>query len=322
MIIFLYGSDGYRLKESVDTIVNSYRKKHKSGINLYRFDPERDKNCDGLDSAVKSASFFNEVKLIIIKSAFDNKNYSQKSISLIKTLNIDAEKDTVLLFAENKNKKELQKADKDLFDLLNRENNIVKEVEPLNGAQLSNWVKNKFKENGHDVSPAVVSLLVGVVGNESWALTNEIGKLCNYGHTVAINSEAVNLLIGKKEESRIFDLTDAVGNRNKTRAFEVMYRLINSGNDPHYILVMLVYHFENLLSVSDLMKRRGSSSTHLIAKQCGLHPFVAGKAVSQAGKFEEGLLLDKFNYLAGLDIASKNGQVNLEDALYNFVISP
>lgn len=323
MLIFLYGSDGYRLKENVDTIVDAYRKKHKSGINLYRFDPELDKNCDGLDSAVKSASFFNEVKLIVIKSAFDDKIYSQKSISLIKTLKIDAEKNIVLLFVENKSKKELQKADKDLFEVLNRKNNLVKEVEPLNGAQLSNWVKNKFKENGHNVLPAVVSLLIGVVGNESWALANEIEKLCNYGHTAPINSDAVNLLIGGKEGgvSRIFDLTDAVGNRNKSRAFEVMYCLVNSGNDPHYILVMLIYHFENLLSVSDFIKKGGSSSTHLVAKQCGLHPFVAGKAVNQAGKFPEGLLLDKFNYLTGLDIASKNGQVNLEDALYNFVIS-
>jgi len=84
---------------------------------------------------------------------------------------------------------------------------------------------------------------------------------------------------------------------------------------------MLVYHFENLLSVSDFIKKGNSFSSQSIAKQCGLHPFVAGKAISQARKFSEGLLLKRFNYLAGLDIASKNGQVNLEDALYNFAVA-
>lgn len=327
MVIFLYGSDGYRLKESVDTIVNTYHKKHKSGLNLYRFDPEQDKDCYGLDSAVKSASFFNEVKLIVIKNAFDDKSYSQKSISLIKNMNIDIAKDVVLVFAENKNKKDLQKANKDMFDILDRKNNLVKEVELLNGTKLSDWVKNKFKENGHNVSPAVVSLLIGVVGNETWALANEIEKLCNYGHTEPINLDAVNLLVGSKEgdlparTGKIFDLVDAVGNRTKAGAFEAMYRLINSGNDPNYILAMLVYHFENLLSVSDFMKKDGSSSIQLVAKQCGIHPFVARKAISQARKFPEGFLLDKFSYLTGLDIASKNGQLILEDALYNFVIS-
>mgnify|MGYP001590754029 FL=1 len=326
MLIFLYGSDGYRLKESVDVIVDAYRKKHKSGVNFYRFDMEKSGDFDELLNTAKIVSFFDEVKLAVVKNSFAGKNYSQKIASLIKDMNIGETKDTVLLFAENKSKKELQKSDKDLFEVLNRKNNLIKEIEPLSGIKLSDWVKNKFKENGHSVSPAVVSLLIGMVGNEAWALANEIEKLCNYGHTEPINLDAVNLLVGSKEgglpaqASKIFDLVDAVGNRTKAGAFEAMYRLVNSGNDPNYILVMLVYHFENLLSVSDFMKKGGSSSIQLVAKQCGLHPFVARKAVGQAGKFPEGLLLDKFNYLSGLDIASKNGQVNLEDALYNFVI--
>src|SRR3989344_6513851 len=77
MIIFLYGSDGYRLKENVDIIVGSYQKKHKSGVNLYRFSIEDGKRYDELDSAPKSVSFFDEAKLIIVKNVFDNRTHSQ-----------------------------------------------------------------------------------------------------------------------------------------------------------------------------------------------------------------------------------------------------
>src|SRR3989338_8779451 len=315
MLIFLYGSDGYRLKENVDIIVGSYQKKHKSGVNLYRFSIEDGRRYDELDSAPKSVSFFDEAKLIIVKNVFDNRTHSQTFPILIKELGISSDKNTVLLFVENKNKKELQKADKELFSVLDCKDNLVKEIEPLSGVKLSNWVKNKFKENGHDVSPAVASLLISIVGSDSWALANEISKLSNYNIYRSLDSgwriteKDVNLLVSRKEDDSIFELTDAVGNQNRAKAFEMMYRLTNSGHDPHYLLSMLAYHFENLLSVSD-----GSTPKHL-------HPFVVRKAISQARKFSKEDLLSKFNHLAGLDISSKNGQVNLEDALYNFVIN-
>jgi DNA polymerase III delta subunit len=104
MIIFLYGPDGYRIKENVNTIVSAYRKKHASGVNFYRFDIEKNGSFDGLSNAVKSVSFFDEVKLIVVKNAFDNKTYPQNFISLINDLNINTDKNIVLLFAENKNK--------------------------------------------------------------------------------------------------------------------------------------------------------------------------------------------------------------------------
>ena len=353
MVIFLYGSDGYRIKENVDSVIDAYHKKHKNGVNFYRFDldPVRGKSrqggtadhafqagrtsngSDDFDSAVKSVSFFDEIKLIVIKNIFSDKSRSQNIQFLIKYLGLDADKKTVLLFADNKSKKDLQKENKDLFNVLNNKNNLVKETEPLSGVKLSNWVRSKFKENGHDITPAVAGLLIDMVGNDSWTLASEIEKLCNYktysehsdkfvdSDYAHITEKDVSLLVGHKEESSVFDLIDAVGNRDRAKAFEMTYRLINSGHDSHYLLSMFVYHFENLLSVSDFLEKNGSSSAQLVAAKCGLHPFVARKTMGQAGKFQKIDLLNKFSRLADLDIASKNGQVNLEDALYNFVIS-
>jgi len=350
MLIFLHGSDGYRLKENVDTIVDAYNKKHKSGMSHYRFDlgpvrgktpPEAasadyafkasrtsngmewDKNYSNFESALKSVSFFDEAKLIIVKNPFSaGRALSNKLASLTGDLEVTADKKTVLVFVENRTEKELKKTDKDLFDFLTVKPNLIRTINYLEGTKLSNWVRGKFKENGQSISPPVAGLLIDRVGNESWALANEISKLCNYSTRIAryecahtnavssrsITSEDVELLVSRKEDDSIFDLVDAVGSQNKAKAFEMLYRLTNSGHDPHYLLVMLVYHFENLLSVSD-----GSTPKYL-------HPFVARKAASQARKFSKEGLLSKFNHLAELDVASKNGLVNLEDALYNFVV--
>lgn len=344
LIIFLYGPDGYRLKENVDIIVGAYRKKYESGMSYHRFD-FTSPTCKGVDevsNAIKSVSFFDEAKLIVVKNAL---SYSgQTTINnleeLLRKFKISEDKKTVLVFVENKSESDLRKVNKDLFALLSSKNNLVRNIEYLNGVKLSNWVRGKFKENGQGISPPVAGLLTGIVGNESWALANEISKLSNYSTAsrrfrmasheysdATITEKDINLLVGRKEDNNIFDLIDAVGNQNKAKAFEMMYRLINAGHDGYYLLSMLVYHFENLLSVSDLLTQdpmfRSRTPKHyeIVAKQCGLHPFVAKKAVSQAQKFQKGDLVAKFNHLAGLDVSSKSGLTNLEDSLYNFVLA-
>ena len=320
MVIFLYGSDGYRLKKNVDTIVGAHQKKHKNGMSYYRFDLSDDNNFDDLENAVKSVSFFDEAKLIIVKNAFSGR-YGDQLISLVGDFKIADDKRTVMVFIENRQEKELQKTGKELFKFLSSDNNLVKNIEHLNGAKLADWVRREFKLNGYDISSKTAGLLVSLVGNDSWALANEINKLSNYKKGGTVIEEDIELLISRKEDGKIFDLVDAVGNQNRAKAFEMMYRLINSGSDPHYLLSMLVYHLENLLSVSDEMERGASPSYQSIAKKCGLHPFVAKKSINQAQKFSKDDLKARFSYLAGLDIASKNGLVNLEDALYNLVLS-
>jgi len=261
MIIFLYGSDSYRLKENIDTIVGTYRKKHKNGINYYRFDFENGGDFDLLENAFKTVSFFDEAKLIVIKNFFSAKpTLSNKLISLVNNFKITADKKNVLVCVENKEAKELQKADKELFNFLTVKPNLVRDIAFLTGAKLRSWVTNKFKENGHNISSIAAERLISVVGNDSWALANEIEKLCNYadqaGIKTGLTGKDVDLLVSRKEDDSIFDLVDAVGNQNKAKAFEMLYRLINSGRDPHYLLSMLVYHFENLLSVSDMLSRK------------------------------------------------------------------
>ncbi|OGN09357.1 MAG: DNA polymerase III subunit delta [Candidatus Yanofskybacteria bacterium RIFCSPHIGHO2_02_FULL_41_11] len=346
MIIFLYGSDTYRLKENVDTVVGAYHKKHKSGMSYYRFDLSGENKFDDLAEAIKSVSFFDEAKLIIVKNSFSLEPvFLNKLVSLTNDLKVAADKKTVLVFVENRTDKGLQKIDKDLFAFLNSKPNLVRNIEYLNGVKLQNWVRGEFKRYGYDVSIRVVDLLIDIVGNpapeqarcgtgDSWALANEIEKLSNYSGQTTITEKDVNLLVNRKGDTNIFDLVDAVGNQNKAKAFEIMYRLTNSGHDPHYILVMLAYHFENLLSVADLIEKDElhpvqSSRAAVLrtrdliasATSYGIHPFVAKKAFAQANKFTKEDLLSKFNHLAELDVASKSGQVNLEDALYNFVVS-
>ena len=83
MLIFLYGRDIYRSKENLDKIIAEFNRKYPSGLNFHSFDlsdPSRGsgQELDKFEDAVKSLSFFDEKKLVLIKNSFE-KNIAKKT---------------------------------------------------------------------------------------------------------------------------------------------------------------------------------------------------------------------------------------------------
>lgn len=322
MIIFLYGSDGYRLRENLNIIVSAYTKKYKDAISYYNFDLESGAEFGDISNAIKSVSFFDEARLVVLKNIFSKKRSLTDDVkTLIINYKLVGDKKTVLAFWEHKSELELKQIDKKLFDLLSFKDNLVRKIEPLTGSKLTNWVRSRFKLNGKDASLPAVRHLIDIVGNDSWALTNEVNKISNYSELAKIEEGVVDLLVWQKETNNIFALTDALGNKQKAKAFEAIYLLLNSGNDGHYVLSMIFSHFENLLSVNDALGSNKHFVSENFAKRYGVHPFVVKKSAGQAKNFDKDSLKVKLNQIADLDIGSKNGEINLEDSLYNFTLS-
>jgi len=317
MIIFLYGSDGYRLKQNSQTVLSNYLKKHPSGVNLFKFDLS-DGQMDKFEDTVKSSSFFDEVKLIVLKNVFSKKLDSAKVAGVVENYNLAKEKSVALLLLENLSEKELASKDKNLFNLLVKKDNLVKVFNFFDGEKLNNWIKSEFILRGCSIEPRAVGELVAIVGNESWALVNEIEKLCNFKTGRVIDKEDINLLCFRKTENNIFDFVDALGNKNRAKAYDFLYKEIKSGRDPYYLLTMMIYGFRNLLAVKDLVSRNMSANE--IAKKAKIHPFVARKTSQSSGAFKIEELKDIYGRLLDMDTHSKEGKINLTDALFSFVI--
>ncbi len=316
MVIFLYGPDGYRLKQNSNIILDNYRKKHPDGI-FYKFDLSDAGEITKAEDAIKSGSLFGEVKLVVLKNVFYNKTDSDRIGELVKTQNLLKEKNTVLLFVENQDEKELVK-NKKLFSFLAGKDSMVRKVGYLEGENLAKWVKSEFALRKCSVVPDALRELVANAGNESWALANEVDKLCNLKVGGIIKKEDVALLGSKKIDLNIFDFVDAVAGKNRARAYEILFKEIQNGRDPYYLLTMIVYGFRNLLAVKDLVDRKMSLDS--IAKKARLHPFVAKKTYQSAGKFNLAELKNVYGRLLDLDTNSKKGTANLTDSLFSFIL--
>jgi len=318
MIIFLYGTDGYRLKQNKDVVIGKYSEKHSSGVNLMHFDLS-DQSTDAIGDFIKINSFFVEPKLAVIKNVFEKKDTADAISELIKKYDIENVKDASFLIVENKAEKSMSAKSKQLFKLLSDKKNVVKDFELLVGKRLEVWVTKETESRGSTIEASALKELVALFGNDSWALINEIDKLSNYKKNGLITKNDVSLLASSSLNLNIFDLVDALTGRDRARAFELLYQETKTGRDPHYILAMIIYQFRNLLTLKDLSLR--NIPKELVIKKSGIHPFAARKMYKHLDTFSVEYLKDKYRDLLEIDISFKEGRKGVENSLYEFILT-
>ncbi len=331
MIIFLYGRDSYRLKQNIEKISAEYAKKHPSGVNFSVLDFNEPGQLAKLSELIKTVSFFNETRLIIIKNSFSD---GKEIAGLIKKWGLETDKQRILVFAENCGKADLTKKDNKLFAVLAAKPNMVQNFEPLNAKQLESWAGKEIKYAGCDIRSPALKKLINCVSDVPlknaetdaadiiWRLKQEIDKLTSYksiGGDKEINAADIELLVIPTVNLNIFEMTDAIASKHRFGALRLLSDHLDSGADPHYIFSMLVYQFRNLLRIKSLAQDAVSYSD--IIKKTRLHPFVVKKMYEQCKRFDLDELKHLFSQLAKIDIGAKSGEIDMADSLYQFTFS-
>ncbi len=315
MILFLYGADTYRSRQKLKEIINRYKKVHKSGLSLRRFNEEGFRFED-FQNEIETASMFKEKKLLLLINVFANQEFKDRFLkNKKKILHSD---DTIVVYqAGGVNKKELF-----VKFLLN--NSKSQEFKPLEGRGLRNWIRKEFLHYHLEISGPALERLIESVGSDSWQMANEIKKLSLYkmgqNRDISANEggeirlEDVNILVVPKIENDIFKTVDAVAARNKKTALRLLKSHLKKGSPPLYLLSMISLQFRNLLIIKDLMERNispyGSS---------GLHPYVIRKSLFISGRFSLAELKRIYLSLFQLDIAVKTGKMDAETAIDLFI---
>ena len=286
---------------------------------MFYFDFSETSDLVGLYDTLKISSFFNEHKLLICRNLFSNKATSEKILSFLKELGVMEDQDITVLVIESSSEKDLILKHRELFKLLSNKDNLVKTINSLTGNELYKWIKNEFQSRECQIQGEVIKKLVDIVGNNSWTLTNEINKLANYSGRGEVKTEYINLLTSRPLELNIFDLIDTVAQKNKPKAYGLLYQELKSGGDPYYILTMIIYQFRNLLMIKGLQEQGFSQGD--IAKRTKLHPFVVKKAANNSKNFTIEELKSIYQHLSSLDIRFKNGLIDLNDRLCQLALN-
>ncbi len=125
--------------------------------------------------------------------------------------------------------------------------------------EMAGWVRERAAAKRLPMSVAVARHLLDVCGEDpghSERLEREIEKLALYCRGAEAAVEDVDAVCTPDDEARIFDLMDAVGHRDRTRAFGLLETIFASG-DPQEDANRVLY---GLLRYVRSSRPRGSSA--------------------------------------------------------------
>jgi len=299
MIIFLYGSDTFRSKQKIKEIVEEYQKIHNTGLNFKIL--EKDIDFEDFKNEVFSFSMFKEKKLIILKNIFDNKKFKENLCLVIDS--IKENKNTVLIIWQ-----EGEPATNDyLFKLLKK---IAKtqEFKKLEELFLKKWIKKEAEKLGGSIDIQAVDKLIDFVGNDSWRLHNEIQKLVAFKKKMMIQVKDVEFLMKPEIENNIFKTIDAIAEKNKKRAIQLVRQHLDNGESPLYLISMINFQFRNLLIVREMIER--NIPYYLILKKSQLKPFLLQKTWKQSKQFSLSELKKIYSKIFKIDLEIKTGKID------------
>jgi len=188
------------------------------------------------------------------------------------------------------------------------------------GLAIESWLKKRAQSIGVTLSPDAAALLANLIGNQLRLLANELDKLATYvGDGATITVDDVRKLSAHVQEARIFDLTDALAQRNRTQALNILHDLLADGEPPLKLISTITTQMRSLLLVKEL-SQKGMRSAQ-IATTIGVAPFVADKALRQVGKFTPAQLEGAYRQLLATDATLKRSRMTPEVALDLLVIS-
>ncbi len=184
--------------------------------------------------------------------------------------------------------------------------------------QLSDWVIDRIEQKGGAIDFSAANDLALAIGSDLRALDNEIEKLIVFKNGEPIRRDDVRMLVASAQESNIFELVDALGQKKTQRALELLHEQLRHNANEFYLLTMITRQYRLLLQVRDLSTR--GMQTDVIQKQLGLHPFVTRKIADQARNYSVAQLEGVMNKLLEVDVSLKTSRLEPTLALDLLVI--
>ncbi|MBI3957632.1 MAG: DNA polymerase III subunit delta [Chloroflexi bacterium] len=193
-----------------------------------------------------------------------------------------------------------------LAELISSKRVVLEEMGTPDVKQLSGWIVRTAREERIAIDGQATQMLANFVGPNLRQLTNELQKLAAYADGRSISAADVRLLVSDSSEGLIWDLTDALSQRDGRKAMRSLHDLRRGDANPFYLLTMMARQYRILIKVKDAMGR-GSNDENEIAREVKESPYPVKKAMQQCRGYRMDELEAVLERLLQADFAMKTG---------------
>jgi DNA polymerase-3 subunit delta len=182
--------------------------------------------------------------------------------------------------------------------------NFLYEAKELKGRHLIKWLINYCESQGKNISEDNAQVLIDIVGENRGLLEIQIEKIIVHEkNKKEITIEAIQQVSSSLKQNTIFDLQNAIGVRDKSKAVKIAYNLLDNGAEPVFIVSMLTRYFTALVKISELKAKKIPEGA--AARSIGVHHFFYPGYVKARSSFTDKKLIEVFRSLLKADILIK-----------------
>ena len=310
-IYFLTGEEPYFIDMISDTIENEALDEADRAFNqivLYG----RDVDVETIANHARSFPMMGERMVVIVKEAQDVKNLENFEAYL------DTIPETTLLVFVYKYKKFDKR--KTLAKKIDKKG-VWFESKKLYDSNIPGWIQNYLKAEGYSITPKATQMLADFLGTDLHKIANELKKL-----TIAlpknrsIDDADVERNIGISKDFNVFELQNAIGNRDVLKANRIVNYFGDNGKDnPLLVTAITLYGYFTKLIKLHCTKDQSQGN---LASVLGVNPYFVRDYTNAARNYSLGACIHCISILREFDMKSKgyeSGEVSEKD-LYREMI--
>lgn len=271
-IYLLCGEEGYLKKQYKERFVKAMLPEGDT-MNYAYYEGKSTDVKEVIDLA-ETMPFFAERRLIV----FENTGFFKSAGSELADYIKDMPETTYFIFVEN----EVDKRSR-LYKAVKAKGHIV-ELSTQDEGTLKRWIQGIVRGEKKQMSDSAILYFLGKVGTDMENIRKELEKLICYAlDRDTITKEDVDAVCVTQITNHIFDMVNAVADKDQRRALDLYYDLIALKEPPMRILFLMIRQYRILFQVKALLKQGYGRKE--IASKAGLHPFATGKYMEQAKRF-------------------------------------
>jgi len=239
MYNYLISSDDI---EALNNKIEEINKSFNQQFDVVRYDLEEDSLYQIIDE-LATISLFDNLKFVIVKSANNIKNASEKQLNELLMVMNNKESSNVIVFTE------LDKLDFKEENLARlRKYSIYFDIK-IRNIPLDQYAHDYFLKNGYTIDSQAITQLVKYSINLTTLRNNIEILICYKDNDKKITVADIEKMIKQPLEDNIFSLIDMVLNKNKKAIFKIYNDFKTENIQPSYIISMLINKFQEMYDV-------------------------------------------------------------------------
>ncbi len=308
-IYLLYGDETFLIEESLDKLKDIVIGDGLEDFNLDVFYGQQAEPAQVRD-VIETLPMMAERRMVIIKEAQDLKDKAWEQFQTVLDNPVDSTVFVVVTNKIDKRKKYIKRI---------QEKGVMVEFKRPYDNQVPQWIDYIAKKQGVSLTSEARNLIHQLVGANLTDINSEILKVSQFiGQRNEINGEDVLKVVSKVKVESVFELTKAIGSKDRAKALICLANLLDHGQNEFGVLALVARHLR-ILKLVKQGQREGLAGSKL-SQRAGVSPYFLKEYLGQATDWTERNVELGLKALLETDKALKSSPVASHIWLENFII--